>query len=164
MDNQTMKNRVVSFHYTLRDEDGEMLDSSRDSEPMTFVEGKRQIIRGLEEQLKELSQGDKKQIKVEPGKGYGDYDDALAIEIPKEHFPPGEPIEVGDQFRLTMPGNEPRIYTVTGISDARINVDGNHPLAGMDLYFDIEVTGIREATSADTEEGCCGGKEHTHAH
>lgn len=159
-----MKNRVVSFHYTLRDEDGHMLDSSRETEPMTYVEGKRQIIRGLEEQLRTLKNGEKKQIKVEAGRGYGDYDDSLVLEIPREHFPVGEVIEIGDQFRLTMPGAEPKIYTVTGMSEQKVNVDGNHPLAGLDLFFDIEVTEIRDATPKDLEDpaACCEGEHHSH--
>lgn len=155
-----MKHRVISFHYTLKDEEGETLDSSLGSEPMTFTEGKRQIIKGLEEELSSLGLGDKKQIKIGPEKGYGDYDESLAVEISKEHFPSGEPIEVGDQFKLTMSGGKPKVYTVTEVSDNKVSVDGNHPLAGMDLYFDVEVISTREATSSDLQDHCCEGHEH----
>jgi FKBP-type peptidyl-prolyl cis-trans isomerase SlyD len=157
-----MNHRVVSFHYVLKNTSGETLDSSLDSEPMTFVEGRRQIIRGLEEEIVALSQGDKKLIKVEAEKGYGEYDAKLVMDLPRDQFPQDEKIEVGDQFRISLPGNPPRVVTVTALTDKHISVDGNHPLAGQELIFDVEVTQIRPAVAEDLKEHNCADHDHTH--
>jgi len=159
-----MSQRVVSFHYTLKNKNGETLDSSRDAEPMTYVEGKRQIIRGLEEELKGLSTGDKKAVVIPADKAYGAYDKALVMKINRDQFPKDEKIEVGDQFRVAMPGNEGKIFTVMGLTDAHIDVDGNHPLAGEDLHFDVEVTEAREAQEADLKDHACCDHDHDHDH
>jgi FKBP-type peptidyl-prolyl cis-trans isomerase SlyD len=157
-----MNHRVVSFHYVLKNTSGETLDSSLDAEPMTFVEGRRQIIRGLEEELIALNQGDKKKIKVEPEKGYGEYDESLVMDLPRNQFPQDEKIEVGDQFRVSLPGSTPKVVTVTAFTENHISVDGNHPLAGQDLIFDIEVTQIRPALPEDLKEHNCADHDHTH--
>ena len=160
-----MKNRVVSFHYVLKNQDGETLDDSTGSEPLKYVEGMSQIIPGLEEALKPLKLGDKKNVKIEAANAYGEYEEGLVMDIPKTQFPAGEAIEVGDQFRLSAPNSPPRIFTVMELKSEAVKVDGNHPLAGTDLFFDVEITEAREATEADMkeEDGCC-GEDHDHDH
>lgn len=154
-----MKNRVVSIHYTLKNASGEVLDTSRETnEPLEYVEGHGQIINGLESEVAKLKTGDKKKVTVQAKDAYGTHDKKLILEIPKGQFPKDEKIEVGDQFRMTLPNSKPRIFTVTEIKTEHIAVDGNHPLAGEDLYFDVEVMATREATKEDLEGGeCCGG-------
>jgi len=164
-----MTNRLVAFHYVLKNQDGETLDDSAGSEPLKYVEGQSQIIPGLEEALKPLKLGDKKNVKIEAANAYGEYEEALVMDLPKTQFPAGETIEVGDQFRMNAPDSPPRIFTVMELKTDSIRVDGNHPLAGTDLYFDVEITEAREATEADLEEeeGCCGADhehDHDHAH
>ena len=160
-----MKNRVVSFHYVLHNDSGEMLDSSEGSDPLSYVEGQQQIIPGLEEALKPLNLGDKKKVTVTPDKAYGVYDKSLIAKIDKKEFPTDEELAVGDQFRLSLPGKQPRIYTVTEIGGDTVQLDGNHPLAGQTLHFDVEVTEAREATEEDLEadDDCC-GHDHDHDH
>lgn len=157
-----MKNRVVSIHYTLKNASGEVLDSSREgNEPLEYVEGQSQIIPGLESEVAKLKTGDKQAVKVLAKDAYGVHDKKLIMDIPKDQFPQGETIEVGDQFRMTLPNTPPRIFTVTELKPTHIAVDGNHPLAGEDLFFDIEVMKTREATEKDLEEQCC---DHDHDH
>ncbi len=159
-----MKNRVISFHYVLKNQDGETLDDSTGSDPLSYVEGQSQIIPGLEAALKSLKLGDKKHVKIEACDAYGDYEDGLIMDIPKSQFPPGETIEVGDQFRLTTPNSPARIFTVMELKTDTIKVDGNHPLAGTDLFFDVEITEAREATEEDLKEEECCGEDHEHDH
>ena len=168
-----MENRLVSFHYVLKNETGEVLDDSHGGEPLTYIEGKSQIIRGLEENLTTAQAGEKKHVIVDAAKAYGEYDEALVMEIPRDQFPKEEQIEVGDQFRVSLPGNNPKVFTVADISDAVVSVDGNHPLAGEALYFDIEVTTARPATEEEINaephgDECCdqdhGHEGHHHTH
>lgn len=157
-----MKNRVVAFHYELKNQAGEVLDSSAGGEPLSFVEGQQQIIPGLEEQLKSMAKGDKKKVTVAAAKAYGTYDKALKMTIPADKFPQDEKIEVGDQFRMRMDNDEARIFTVTGITKTEVMVDGNHPLAGQDLFFDVEITSTREATKEDLQHQHGPGCSHDH--
>lgn len=160
-----MKSRVVTFHYVLTNDRGETLDSSQGSDPLSYVEGQEQIIPGLENELKALKAGDKKKITVAPEKAYGTYDAQLIAKISKGEFPKDEAVSVGDQFRLTLPGKDTRIYTVTEVGDKVVQLDGNHPLAGQTLHFDVHVTEAREATEADLEDQCCDhDHEHDHGH
>lgn len=158
-----MNSRYVAFHYVLKNQTGETLDESTGDEPLSYVEGESQIIPGLEKQLASMNKGDKKKIHVKPEDAYGTYKPELEKKLPRDQFPTEETIEVGDQFRLSLPNEEPHIFTVTAITDTQIDMNGNHPLAGQDLFFDIEVMEMREATEADKEadEGCC---DHDHDH
>lgn len=150
--------RLISFHYTLKDEEGELLDTSREGQPMSFIEGKQQIIPGLESELVPLKAGDKKLVIVTPEKGYGEYIDELILDLPVTQFPEGQEVEVGDQFRLDFPNHGKRIATVTDIQEGIVELDGNHPLAGQALHFDIEIMEMRPATEADLK-----AQEHDHS-
>jgi FKBP-type peptidyl-prolyl cis-trans isomerase SlyD len=158
-----MGTRVISFHYTLKDNTGQVLDSSQGAEPMTFMEGSQQIIPGLEKVVITLNVGDKQNIPVKAEEAYGQYDQALVMEIPRTQFPPGEQIETGMQFGTQSEDGVPLIFTVKKVGDASVTVDGNHPLAGVDLFFDVEVTDIRPATLDEIKHGHAhgpGGHHH----
>lgn len=154
-----MKNRVVSFHYVLKNQSGELLDSSREEggEPLSYIEGQQQIIPGLEKALKSLKLGDKKKVTVMADEAYGQYEEGLKMTLPIDKFPKDEKVEEGDQFRMRMPDSDARIFTVTAVTPTHITVDGNHPLAGQDLHFDVEITESREATADDLK-----ATEHEH--
>ncbi|MBM3860764.1 MAG: peptidylprolyl isomerase [Verrucomicrobia bacterium] len=154
-----MTTRAISFHYTLTDPRGETLDSSAGRDPLTFIEGKGQIIPGLESQLSQLNLGDKKRLLVKAADGYGIRNPQLVFEVTKERLPTQE-IKVGDKFRSQA---SPVPLLVTQVTDSHVTLDANHPLADVDLTFDVEITGVREATEeelAGCGQGCCGSHSH----
>jgi FKBP-type peptidyl-prolyl cis-trans isomerase SlyD len=153
--------RVISFHYTLTDPNGKTLDSSAGSEPLTFMEGVGQIIPGLESQLLTMKVGDKKQVKVPAKDAYGEKDAAHIVEVPLDKMPT-KSIKVGDQFRAGKDDHAP-VVTAMKVTETHVTLDGNHPLAGMDLTFAVEITAIRNATAEELSHGHAhgpGGHHH----
>ena len=156
-----MAQRVLFFHYVLTNKQGETLDSSRDTEPLAVLEGSQQIIPGLEEELFKLKTGDKKKIEVTSDKAYGPVNDQLRVKVNRSQLPEGE-LEVGARFKG---GNDDVqfVFTVIKIEGDEVYLDGNHPLAGQDLTFDVEVSGMREATAEELQHGHIhgeGGHQH----
>ena len=147
---QIAKNSVVSIHYTLKDEAGEVLDTSDGREPLDYLHGAGQIIPGLETELEGKSEGDKLSVVVGPDRGYGDRDESLVHDVPKSEFDDPDGIEEGMQFRVGAPGGNV-IMVVAGVQDETVTLDGNHPLAGATLAFDVSVEGVREATKEEIE-------------
>lgn len=144
--------RVVSIHYTLTNDQGEVLDSSREREPLTYLEGSQNIIGGLESALAEKSQGDQAKVSVEPAEGYGDINEELVQPVPLTAFEGVEKIEPGMQFQAQTPGG-PQIVRVVKVEDENVVIDANHPLAGQTLHFDVEVVETREPTEEEVEHG-----------
>ncbi|MCI1209105.1 MAG: peptidylprolyl isomerase [Treponema sp.] len=138
------KDKVVSINYTLKDADGNELDSSKNTEPLEYLHGNGQLIPGLEMQLEGKTKGEKLSAVVEPKDAYGEYDEKLVIEVPRTQFDAETQIEVGMQFQADTAGG-PTIVKVTKITDDKITVDANHDLAGKTLYFDVEIMDIRDA-------------------
>jgi FKBP-type peptidyl-prolyl cis-trans isomerase SlyD len=159
-----MNPRVVSFHYTLKDKSGKQLDSSSGAEPMTYMEGSGQIIPGLESAIKDMKTGDKKHVEVKAQEAYGERDKELIFDVPRSQFPAGEEVEVGMKFRAGSPDEPSPVFTVTSITDKAVSVDGNHPLAGEDLFFDVEITEMREATEEEVQHGHAHGPGGHHHH
>jgi FKBP-type peptidyl-prolyl cis-trans isomerase SlyD len=156
--------RVIAFHYTLKNPAGEVLDSSSGAEPLLFLEGAGQIIPGLEEQLLLLSVGDKRTIQVPSARAYGEHDAELVMEVPKTRLPKAEGLTVGDQFASRGPNGEPAgVFVVTAVGGETVTLDGNHPLAGVDLTFEIEIMTMRNATAEELSHGHAhGGDGHHH--
>lgn len=144
--------RVVSIHYTLTNDQGEVLDSSREREPLTYLEGAQNIIGGLETALTEKQQGDQAEVSVEPGDGYGEVNEELVQPVPLSAFEGVEKIEPGMQFQAQTPGG-PQIVRVVKVEDENVVIDANHPLAGQTLHFDVEVVETREPTEEEVEHG-----------
>ena len=156
-------NSVVTMHYKLKDAQGEQLDSSEGQEPLVYLHGAGNIIIGLEEQLLGKAVGDNVSAVVSAEKGYGEPVEALVQVVPKEAF--GDEVDkvaVGMRFQAeTEQGPVPVV--VTAVEDTTVTVDGNHPLAGKELHFDVTITEIREATAEEIEHGHVhgpGGHEH----
>jgi len=153
---------VVSFHFTLKDDGGKVLDSSTGSDPLTYLHGTGSIVPGLEEALNDKSTGDKFNVSLPPEKAYGQRDERLVQRIPKEQFPDPASLKVGMQFQVSSPGG-PMILTVSGLEGNEVVVDANPELAGMTLHFDIEVTEVRNATEEELSHGHAhgpGGHHH----
>ena len=147
--------RVVSFHYTLRDPSGRVLDSSAGGEPITYLEGAGQIIDGLDEQLRETGAGAKARVTVPAKKAYGERDPAQVQRVKRGLLPVDGELKIGDQFQ-TGHDRFAAVVTVQGIEGDEVLLDANHPLAGVDLTFDVEITAARDATAEE--------QVHGHAH
>jgi FKBP-type peptidyl-prolyl cis-trans isomerase SlyD len=148
------ENSAVSFHYTLTDDDGQQLDSSAGKEPLAYLHGAGNIIPGLENALT---------VAVSAAEGYGEVQKELIQEVPRSAFQGVDTIEVGMQFEAQtgQGGNVP--VTVTAVTEEVVTVDGNHPLAGKNLNFDVSIEDVRDATEEELAHGHVhgpGGHEH----
>lgn len=156
-------NSVVSFHYTLTDSDGKQLDQSNDERgPLVYLHGAGNIIPGLEKQLEGKSVGDKLTAQVPAAEAYGERSDNLIQELPANMFTGVEKVEVGMEFQAqTEQGTQ--IVRVAAVEGDTVTIDANHPLAGVDLNFDVEVTDVRDATEEEISHGHVHGPEgHEH--
>ncbi len=150
------QNTVVNIDYTVKDKDGNVIDSSKDGMPLEYIHGTGRIISGLERELEGKDVGDEFSVEIEPKDAYGEYDDSLLIEVPKSNFDVNTEIKVGMKFHASSPGG-PAIVRVTKVTDDVITVDANHELAGKKLFFDVKVVSVREATEDELNPSGCGG-------
>jgi len=156
------KDKVVSIEYTLRDDGGEILDSSEGREPLAYLHGNGNIVPGLESQLEGKAKNDSLKVAVAPADGYGEFNAGDIIEVPREQFQDVKDLEVGMQFTASGPEGH-RIVTVTKVEDTMVTVDGNHPLAGKTLHFDVKIVDIRDASADELSHGHvhgAGGHHH----
>lgn len=142
------KDSVVSIHYTLRDNDGNILDSSTGRDPLNYIHGRGNLIVGMEEGIEGKSNGDQFSLEVSPEKGYGLKNDQLVQKVPMKSFG-DQKVEAGMQFN-TQNG---QVVTVTEVAKDSVTVDGNHPLAGVALNFEVEVVDVRKATQEEIDHG-----------
>jgi FKBP-type peptidyl-prolyl cis-trans isomerase SlyD len=149
---QIAKDAVVTIHYTLKNDAGETLDSSAGSDPLAYLQGNGNLIPGLENALQGKQAGDKVSVKVQPGEGYGEYDKSLVQQVPRRSFKGIANVQVGMQFQVDS-NQGPRAVTVTNVVGDMVTVDGNHPLAGQNLHFDVEITDVRAATDEELSHG-----------
>ncbi|OPH37985.1 FKBP-type peptidyl-prolyl cis-trans isomerase slyD [Moraxella lacunata] len=153
---------VVRFNYTLTNSDGDVLDKSN-GEPLAYLHGHHNIIPGLEAQMKGKGAGDKFTVTVAPEDAYGEYLAEAVQEVPRANFQGVENIEVGMQFQSQTDDGHVMLVTVKDVNDDVVVVDGNHPLAGVTLTFDVEVVDVREATADEIAHGHAhgvGGQHH----
>lgn len=143
---------VATFHYTLTDDAGAVLDSSRDASPLAYLHGAGNIVPGLELALEGRGEGDRFQVDVPPEQGYGLRDPGLVQTVPRAVFHGVDQLAPGMHFQAQGPQGRMNVV-VTAVEGDRITVDGNHPLADRTLHFDIEVTGVRAARSDEIEAG-----------
>lgn len=146
-------NSIVSMHYTLTDDDGTVLDSSVGQQPLTYLHGAQNIIPGLENALTGKAVGDELKVRIDPAEAYGVVDPGLVETVDKSVFRGVDEIEVGMVFRAEAPGGVVQQLTVTEVDGNNITIDGNHPLAGVFLNFDVTVTALRQATDDEIAQG-----------
>jgi FKBP-type peptidyl-prolyl cis-trans isomerase SlyD len=159
---QIEPNSVVTLHYTLKDNEGNILDQSDDGS-FLYLHGAMNIIPGLEKALTGKSAGDELQVKVTPEEGYGEKDPARIQEVPKTMFQDDSQIQVGVQFQAQSPDGQAIVVTVTEIKEEAVVIDANHALAGIDLNFDVKIVDVREASEEEIAHGHVhgpGGHEH----
>ncbi len=159
---QIVENRVITLNYILKDDEGNIIDSAEDGS-FAYLHGAANIIPGLEHALLGKSAGDELSIAIEPNQGYGERNEDMSQVVPRDMFDTDEEIKIGMQFHAESPDGQPLSVTVTDISDKEVTVDGNHPLAGVNLNFEVKILDIREATEEELEHGHvhgAGGHDH----
>jgi FKBP-type peptidyl-prolyl cis-trans isomerase SlyD len=160
---QIAANMVATIDYTLTNDAGETLDSSQDGQ-FCYLHGASNIIPGLEDALAGKSAGDEVTVAVEPEEGYGLRDDAMMQTVSRAMFGTDQDIEVGMQFHAESPQGETMTISVTRVEGDDITVDGNHPLAGINLNFNVKVVDIRAATQEEIQHGHAHGPHDDHHH
>ncbi len=143
-----MSHKVISFHYTLTDSDGVVLESSLNRDPVTFMAGVGMIVPGLEKEIVHFAQGEKRRVEVKAEEGYGLIDFGKFVQVPREALSKPD-VKEGDIFQSNA---APTPFTVKQVTETHVVLDGNHPLAGEDLTFDVEVTENRDATEEEIAE------------
>lgn len=151
--------RVLSFNYTLKDSKGQVLDASTEG-PMAFLEGAQQILPALEAEIKDMNAGDKKKVALKAKDAYGEHEPKMTMQVPKEELA-HLTLEKGAFLQLQM-GEQVKVVQVTAINEKEVTLDGNHPLAGVDLEFEIEMVGSRPATEEEVSHGHAHGEGGHH--
>jgi len=141
-------NDVVTIHYTLKDDADKVIDSSSGGEPLAYLHGHGNIIPGLERELAGKSVGERLTVRVPAAEGYGEYDRALVQKVPRRSLKGIANLKVGMRLQA---GHQ--AVTVTHIAGDMVTLDGNHPLAGQNLNFDVEIAGVRPATEEELAHG-----------
>ena len=143
---------VVTIHYTLTDDAGEILDNSRDGDPMVYLHGASNIIPGLENELTGKTTGATLKVTVSPEDGYGEHSPEAIQKVPRSAFEGVDDIQPGMQFQTEGPQGM-QIIVVAEVSEEEVTVDANHPLAGKTLHFDVSVEAVRDATPEEIDHG-----------
>ena len=148
--------KAITLNYTLKDNDGKLIDESKDAS-FIYLHGHNNIIPGLEAALSDKAKGDTFELVLEPKDAYGEYNPAITQTISSSAFG-DEKIEVGMQFHAEGEEGEPVMITISEINGDDVTIDGNPPLAGVTLNYDVEVMDVRDATEEELSHG------HIHAH
>lgn len=149
---QIAQDSVVLIDYTLTNDEGEVLDSSEGREPLAYLHGHGNIIPGLEKALLGKVSGDSMKVSVEPAEGYGEFNPSLTQVVPSEMFQGVDQVEVGMQFHAqTAQGMQ--VIVVKAVEGNDITIDGNHPLAGQTLHFDVTIKEVRAASKEELDHG-----------
>ena len=159
---QIEPNSVVTLHYTLKDNDGNIIDQSEDGS-FLYLHGAMNIIPGLENALTGKTAGEELSVSVSPEEGYGEKDPQRIQEVPKDMFENSTDIQVGMQFHAQSPDGNAVVVTVAEIKEESVVIDANHALAGVELNFDVKIIEVRAASEEEIEHGHVHG-EHGHQH
>jgi FKBP-type peptidyl-prolyl cis-trans isomerase SlyD len=152
---------VVSMEYTLH-VDGEKIDASEGQDPLQFLAGYGNIISGLEREMMGMKVGDSKDVVIQPGDAYGEYDEDAFMNVPRDQFPKDMPLEEGLELTVRDDSGQSRYARVDAIDGENVTLNFNHPLAGDELSFNVRVVGLREPTAEELEHGHVheGGHHH----
>jgi FKBP-type peptidyl-prolyl cis-trans isomerase SlyD len=159
---QIAADAVVAIHYTLKDDQGNVLDSSAGGEPLAYLQGHGNLVPGLEKALEGKEGGTKIDVTLAPEEAYGKRDAALVQRVAKRALRGQSDIRKGMQFQMQTKEGV-RVFTVTAVAGDMVTLDGNHPLADQTLHFEVEVVSVREATEEELEHGHvhgAGGHHH----
>ena len=151
------KDRVVTIQYTLMDDKGNVLDTNLNSAPLSYLHGTGMLLPGVEAALEGKTSGDDATVHLAAEQGYGVRDDSLLLIVPREQLKELETEDIGARFKAKTSDGE-QVFTLVGMDDENWTIDGNHPLAGVDLNFAISVLDIRESSDEERDHG------HVHNH
>lgn len=143
---------IVTLDYQLT-VDGEVIDSSMDTEPIVYLHGHGNILPGLEEALFGMRLEESKQVYLKARDAYGEFDEEAFVDVPRDEIPEDIPIEIGVELTVTDEDDEDVDAVIDEVNDDSVRLNLNHPLAGKDLKFDVTVIGLREATPEEIEHG-----------
>ncbi len=160
-----MKARIISFHCVLRNKVGIIISSTFNHDVITHgdIRGDEkpgQLLKGLADSLQGLKKGDKKEVCLSAEQAYGFYDPKLVLEVPRSGFTEGSSLQVGQQVLTQSDEGETKTFRVVQATSNSVTLDGNHPLAGQDLIFEIDTIDTREATSEEIAESCFSHSNH----
>ena len=156
-------NQVVAMHYTLKDKEGNVLDTSEGQDPLTYLHGASNIIPGLEKALSGKAVGDQVNVKVDPKEAYGESNPELVQQVPAQMFEGVEDLAAGMVFQVQANESQPpQRIVIQSVDGDVVTVDGNHPLAGVELHFDVNIVSVRPATETEVEHGHVHGDGHDH--
>jgi FKBP-type peptidyl-prolyl cis-trans isomerase SlyD len=133
--------------------DGEVIDSSEESEPLQFIQGEGNIIPGLEGAIYEMGIGESKNLVIAPQDAYGEFNEEAFIEVPKDQLPPSIPLELGAELQVRNPEGDVLEARIDRIDEDSVRLDFNHPLVGKELHFDVKVIALRQATEEEISHG-----------
>ncbi len=159
-----MANKVVTFNYILKDRDGNLLDSTDNGGPFSFITGNMQVLPGLEEALGSMIIGSKKNVKLAASDAYGEYDENAIQKVNRSLFPEEAELEIGMTYFAHSPEGQHLQFVIMKIENEDITVNFNHPLAGKDLEFDVELLDVRDATAEEISHGHVHGPGGHHHH
>lgn len=159
---QIAANKAVSIDYTLTNDAGEVLDSSAGGAPLVYLHGAGNIIPGLEKALDGKQAGDELKVSVEPEDAYGEFSAELVAVLGRHMFEGVDELEVGMQFHASGPDGSMQIVTITALDGDEVTVDGNHPLAGQRLTFEVKVVSVRDASDDEVAHGHIHGEGGVH--
>ena len=145
--------KVVTFNYTLKDENGESTGFNREGGPFTFITGNMQVLPGLEEALGGMIIGSKKNVKLAAANAYGEYDEGAIQKVKRNLFPKEAELEIGMTYFAQSPEGQHLQFVITEIKNDDVTVNFNHPLAGKNLEFDVELLDVRDATPEEISHG-----------
>lgn len=158
---QVSEHKAVTIHYTLTNPEGDVIDSSRGGEPLSYIQGIGALVPGLERELEGKSAGDNVTVSISPEEGYGERSQQLIQAVPKELFKVDGDIEVGMRFHAEAEhGIE--LVEVVAVGEDTVTIDANHPLAGQTLNFDVDIVDVRDATAEEIEHGHIHGEGGCH--
>ncbi len=158
-------NKVVTLNYKLTDDQGNVIQTTTKNEPFVYLSGNNQILPKLEKEIDGMLIGGKKSIVLSSSDAYGDYDEKAVQQVKKQEFPEGANLEEGMEYMAQTPDGNPIPFVVKEVKDDDVTIDFNHPLAGKNLNFDVELVDVRDATVQELEHGHAHGPDgHGHHH
>ena len=158
------QNKVVTMNFTLTDDHGNVLDSTDNGGPFSFITGGNMVLPKLEEAVNGMLIGTKKSLKLNAADGYGNYNEDAIQVVGKENFPEDFVLEIGMEYIASNPDGVQMPFTITKVDGEEITIDFNHPLAGINLNFDIELIDVRDATTDELNHGHVHGAGGHHHH
>ncbi|HMN50099.1 MAG TPA: peptidylprolyl isomerase [Ignavibacteriaceae bacterium] len=157
-------NKVVTMNFTLTDDQGNVLDTTDNGGPFSYMTGSNMILPKLEEAVSGMIIGTKKNIKLDAVDAYGNYNEQIVQVVGKENFPEDFELEVGMSYMASSPDGAQMPFVITEVRDEDVTIDFNHPLAGKNLNFDIELLDVRDATAEELSHGHVHGPDGHHHH